>query len=208
MAEGMIISLINNLALLLALGVIYEVSYSLPSRWNKAVEIIKGLLIGMICLAIMLVPFQFTSGLVFDTRSILLSISAYVFGPIPSIIAGAIGIAYRVSMGGVGVFTGVTVVILSVALGLLWRRIGPQIFPRRIWLQIYVLGLVVHILMLGAMFLMPFESAIVVVRAIRLPVLAIYPIGSVFLAVLLLHQRDRHEAMGRVVERSEERRGG
>ena len=43
-----IISIINNLALLLALGIIYEVSYSFPARWEKRVEIVKGLLIGLI----------------------------------------------------------------------------------------------------------------------------------------------------------------
>lgn len=198
MAEGMVISLINNLALLLALGIIYEVSYSLPARLRMVADVLKGLLIGLICLAIMLVPFHFTSGLVFDTRSILLSISAYVFGPLPAIIAGLIAISYRIFMGGIGMLTGVTVVILSVGLGLLWRKIGDRLFPKRIWLRVYVLGLLVHIAMLGAMFLMPFNTAIVVVQAIRFPVLLIYPIGSVFLAVLLLHQRDRHEAMSLV----------
>lgn len=198
--DNMVISIINNLALLLALGIIYEVSYSFPARWEKRVEIVKGLLIGLICLAVMLVPFRFSEGLVFDTRSILLSVSAYVFGPLPAIVAGVIAAGYRVLMGGVGMYTGVAVILLAVGLGLYWRRIGEKAVPNRRWLRIYILGVLVHIGMLGAMYLMPYESAVVVVQAIRIPVLVIYPIGTVLLAMLLLQQRERHQAMGRIAE--------
>ena len=198
--DNMVMSIINNLALLLALGIIYEVSYSFPARWEKRVEIVKGLLIGLICLAVMLVPFRFFEGLVFDTRSILLSVSAYVFGPMPAIVAGVIAAGYRILMGGVGMYTGVAVVLLSVGLGLYWRRIGEKAVPNHRWLRIYILGILVHIGMLGAMYLLPYENAVLVVQAIRLPVLTIYPVGTVLLAMLLLQQRERQQAMGRIAE--------
>jgi len=57
--------LINNAALLLALIVVYEVSYIIPIRWKKIVPIFNGLLIGFIGLAIMTLPLRLEIGIFF-----------------------------------------------------------------------------------------------------------------------------------------------
>lgn len=72
MNTNLFVGLINNSALLMALIVIYEFSYLLNDRWKRSAAIINGLLIGLIGLAIMSVPLHLKSGILFDTRSILL----------------------------------------------------------------------------------------------------------------------------------------
>ena len=77
-------TLASNAALLLALFIIYELSYLISSKRRVRV-FINGVFVSAICLAIMSLPFILSSGVVFDTRSILISVSAMLFGAIPSV---------------------------------------------------------------------------------------------------------------------------
>ncbi len=195
--------LINNAVLLMALSVVYEISYIFHAKNKKLVPVINGILIGIIALAVMTLPFELSKGIVFDTRSILISVSAVVFGPIPTFIAAVIAIIYRAILAGTGVYTGISTIITSAAIGLIWRK---RIFsgkPMCRWLNIYILGVTVHVVMLLCMFLMPYPVAVNVIREIGLPVLLIYPVGTVLLSMLLLHQKERNEALIKVVEEEE-----
>ena len=49
--------------------------------------------------------------------------------------------------------------------------------------------------MLGCMFLMPLDTAIYTTQQIALPVMVIYPVATVLLAILLLRQRERNESL-------------
>ena len=183
-------SLVNNTALLMSLCIVYEVSYLLPSRFERFKPVLNGIFIGFIGFVIMLFPFQLESGIIFDTRSILIGVSAFVFGPVPTAIVVAVTGFYRILLGGAGALTGVSVVIMSAAVGLIWRKAF-----KKTWLGLYCMGLVIHVLMLACMYLMPLATASAVISAIALPVMLIYPVGTVLLSVLLIHQRERHEFM-------------
>ena len=71
------------------------------------------------------------------------------------------------------------------------------------WLNIYIFGVTVHVVMLLCIFFMPYQVAVNVIREISLPVLLIYPVGTVLLCMLLLHQKERNEALIKVVEEEE-----
>ena len=101
MNQALWVALANNAALLLVLFVIYELSY-LISKKRQIQNLLSGVFISAICIAIMSAPFRLSTGVVFDTRSILISVSAMVFGPVPACIAALSAIIYRIFMGGIG----------------------------------------------------------------------------------------------------------
>ena len=140
--------LVYNVALLLALVVLYD---TLPPptktrRWVPA--ILTGVMLGLIGIAVMLTPWRFSEGVVFDTRSVLLSMTGLFFGAVPTAIAALMTGVLRIAQGGDGAFTGVAVILTSASLGLIWRcRLRSQQKTPR-WFEFYGFGIVVHVAML------------------------------------------------------------
>ena len=83
----MIVELIHNLALLAALSVL---SGFIGARWNKhwAGPVLQGMLFGSIAIIGMLNPLRMGPGLIFDGRSVVLSLCALFFGPLAGVLAG------------------------------------------------------------------------------------------------------------------------
>jgi len=191
-------SLVYNISLLLVLVGLYSGVWHRPGLSQRLKAALDGLIIGVICLAVMANHWTLQTGIVFDVRSILLGIAGLFFGAVPALTAAAMAAAYRVYLGGAGVLTGLCVILLSVGLGLLWRRLRPSLPASGATRELYLFGLALHALMLAAMFLLPWATALDVVRQIALPVLGIYPLGTVLLGALLVHQRATVEAARRL----------
>ena len=198
----MLIELIHNAALLLALGLVYEVSKLFPVTQKGGSNLINGLLIGLIGIAIMLVPVSFTAGVLFDTRSVLISVAALTFGYVPALVASLIVILFRITEGGIGMSAGIAVILGSAAIGLLFRHL-LQRNPKCRWAKIYIMGLIVHVVMLGCMFIMPWETAINTAQQVVLSVLIIYPLATLLLASLLLRLRERNESLMKAAQAEE-----
>jgi len=196
MNNGIIQGLINNTALLLALFAVYEFRYMISQKYNKYIPYIDGFLTGIICIAIMTVPFRLADGIFFDTRTILVSVTVLIFGSIPGVICASMAIFYRVFVvGGGGALTGSLTVFFAALTGLLWRRF---VYKKKGVLEIfptYIFGVIVNVLMILMMFFMPKDMIRTVFETITLPVLVIYPIVTVLLSKLLLRQKQRNEAI-------------
>ncbi|HET6786038.1 MAG TPA: LytS/YhcK type 5TM receptor domain-containing protein, partial [Erysipelotrichaceae bacterium] len=194
------VELLDNAEFLLILVVIYEFSSIFLRRFKKYHWLIRGFLIGLIGIAIMSVPYEFTSGLVFDTRSILLSATALIFSTGALIVSAVIMILYRVYMGGVGALTGVLVITSTSILGYFWKKHILNISERYKWLNIYLFGVITHIVMLLCMFALPFETAINTLKELSIPVMLIYPFVTVFISMLLLSQITRDANAQKIIE--------
>lgn len=203
MDTTIIIGLINNSALLMTLVIVYEISYIIPVQWRQFTPVINGLLIGIIGLGIMLLHFQLTDGIFFDTRSILISVTALTYGTIPALVASVILMIYRLILGGAGAVMGISVILSSALAGILWRKFILKNHSKYRWLNIYLFGIVVHIIMLACTFTLPWPVSYEVFQAISLPVLLIYPIGTVLLSLLLLRQKERNESLIQISEAEE-----
>ncbi|NLP31271.1 MAG: PAS domain S-box protein [Clostridiales bacterium] len=188
MQQEIISALINNAALLIILSLIYELTYYIFPR-SLIKQIITGGLIALTCIAIMSMPFTFMPGVVFDTRSILISVTALIFGPITTIITVIPAIIFRLFQGGMGAIPGIAVISTSAIIGSVWRRWTTIKKIQVRWYNIYIMGLIVHITMIACMLLMPYPDNINVIREITLPVLIIYPIATVLLCLLLTKQQ-------------------
>ena len=174
--------------MLLSLGVIYDLVSQLPGKIKKQTELIVGLLIALVGIIIMLNPLVISEGLVFDTRSILISLSAYFFGTIPILITVLITGLYRLISGGIGVLPGVSTILISAVIGLSWRRIHRINNYEMNMSQAYLLGLLVTIATVLCQLLLPYPFNLEIIRKIALPLLVIYPFVTVLLSSILLRK--------------------
>ncbi len=189
MERDILIALFNNAALLLALSVIYEVAYLLPLKTRNLQRTFIGVLIALTCSAVMSMPFTLQSGIIFDTRSILISVTALIFGAIPAAITVAVATGMRLFIGGAGALPGIAVILSSALIGLAWRRWVYPKATRYRWLNILGMSICVHLAMLICMLLLPYPSSINVIRSIALPVMLVYPVATVLLSLLLIRQQ-------------------
>jgi PAS domain S-box-containing protein len=192
--------LINNVVLLIALSLISEVNYIFPKKLGKCKPVINGLLIGLIGIAIMTLPFRLSSGIFFDTRTILIGVAALMFGGVPTLIAVASTLLYRIIIGGGGVYMGIATILSAAILGLVWKRFVLKEYAQCRWFKVYLMGLAIHAVMLLCVMLLPPDSRMETFRAISLPVILIYPVATVLLSVLLLRQKEQSESVLRILE--------
>lgn len=189
--------LIFNLALLVSLCVL---SGFLDQRWprdDRWGPVLQGLLFGGVAIIGMLHPVVLEPGLIFDGRSVMVSLGALFYGPVTAGLAAAMAIGARLSMGGVGMAMGVLSILTAGAVGLLAYY---HLRPRRTVLggkELYLFGLVVHLALLVGVVLLPRESALKVLSEVALPLLFFYPLATLLAGKILAN----HESL-RVSERN------
>lgn len=200
MSGETIIGVINNAAFLMALVLLYE---SLPVRRKTSSSIpqlLSGILIGAIAIAIMLNPWRFAHGVIFDTRSVLLSLSGLYFGFLPTLVAAIIAGIYRLHLGGAGAFTGVGSILIASAIGLLWRISLQKNKKIPQWYELYAFGWVVHLALLVWFLTLPAGLAFPAIRAIALPFLSIHPMVTVLIGLLFNRYETRQQIEQALVE--------
>ncbi|MDP3129742.1 MAG: diguanylate cyclase, partial [Bacillota bacterium] len=186
--------LLKNAILLFALVFIYGImDIRITEKRRLVREIVTGLLIGSAAVFVMMNPWELSTGLIFDARSVLLSITAAFFGPIPSFIAGLAAIIYRALLGGPGVYAGILTVFVSIGVGLLWQRFRGTRKNIRYFPEFVLFGLVTHIFVVTVQLAIPWPTAFTVIKAIALPFLVFYPIVTGILALALHNQKERLE---------------
>jgi diguanylate cyclase (GGDEF)-like protein/PAS domain S-box-containing protein len=196
--------LLNNVALLLVLGVSYEalgISRIQARLWR---QLVSGLLIGGVGIAVMLSPWQLAPGIFFDTRSVVISLSGLFFGLIPTLIGGAMAILFRLFQGGEGAIVGVLTILAAGLIGLGWRFLQRRLQWPLSWLPLYLFGMAVELAVLGCMLLMPAGLRWVIISTVGPPMLLLFPLGSMFLGLLLLRQ-DQHRRAKQALARSQSR---
>jgi|GEM_PF-567850 len=197
MGNQLFISLVYNTSLLLVLVAVYSgIKFKIP--FGSALpsgrrDILTGVLIGLIGVAVMDNPWTIHPGIFFDARSILLGVAGLFFGFVPTALAVVITGAYRLSVHGPGTLPGLGVILTSAGLGLIWRHFRPGLPQKGGLAELYLFGLSVHFLQLACFLLLPWPMAAEVLGKVGLPVITIFPVGTVLLSVLLIHQRNREK---------------
>ena len=148
--------LIDNLALLLVMGLLYDIlAFRRQPRRPLPRQFIAGLVLGAMGIALMINPLAFEPGIIIDARSVLLGVAGLFLGVVPTLTAMVLTATYRLHHGGIGAWTGVGVIATSGAIGLLWarlrRRPAYQISPP----ELYLFGVTVHLAMLGWLVALP-----------------------------------------------------
>ncbi|MDY0151730.1 MAG: LytS/YhcK type 5TM receptor domain-containing protein, partial [Candidatus Cloacimonas sp.] len=173
--------LIYNAALLLTLGVIFDAISLRGNRKSLLTEALTGSYLAFVLIAIMVNPWIIERGIMFDTRSILLSLVGMFMGIIPICIAVGGALIFRIFQGGGGVYMGCSVIIASTLMGFIWKNLHHKWKrPFGFW-EFYSLGIATHIAMLLLTSLLPAGTRMEVLHTIALPVISIYPIGTLLL---------------------------
>ena len=181
------INLLLNTSLLVSICIIFNLFYQKIKEQGIFLKIIGGIILGLAGVVIMTISVKLPNNVIFDTRSILISISGLFYGLLPTSIASFIIIAYRIFLGGPGVYTGSLVVITSAAVGVIWRMIRKK--PEKLSkLEFFSFGLVNHVVMLFSMILLPKDIIVETLRVISLPVLTIYPLGTLILCIIITYE--------------------
>ena len=200
MDKDIISGLIQNVTLLTTLIIIYEISYTVSLKRINLVPFLNGVLIGLIGLAVMALSFSIDAGIYLDTRSILISITALIFGVVSSVVAAIIMIAYRIALGGDGLWTGVYVIITSACIGILWRFFVLPRYKKFKLVNMYLFGVVVSSFMLIDFLVMPAEFSRDILKEIFVPVMFIFPFTTVLISIILLNLEEQKESHMKLVE--------
>jgi PAS domain S-box-containing protein len=193
MNQTIFAGLIGNAALLLSLGLIYDIVFRrrrvpLPLLH----QIASGLAIGGIAVVLMLIPVKWESDLIFDTRTILLGLTGLFFGTLPTLLAMAVAGGYRLNLGGGGALMGVATIISSGLIGLAWRHYRLRQARELSLSEMYVFGVAVHAVMILCMSLLPREIIRSAIGSLALPIILIYPVATALLGDLLTDRQRRH----------------
>ncbi len=199
MVETSFLFLTYNTALLLMLVFIFDL---FVVRWrpgeSSPYKVPVGLVVGIIGVIVIVTHWTLESGAIFDTRSILLSISGLFFGTVPTVIAMVMTAMYRYYQGGVGIVTGILVIVATGSIGLLWRhRVKKDLEHYTFW-DFYRFGIIVHVVMILLMFTFPWDIAVNVLQNISLPVMIIYPLGTALLGMMMIRRLQRDQLLEKI----------
>ncbi|MFT6924663.1 MAG: diguanylate cyclase (GGDEF)-like protein/PAS domain S-box-containing protein [Psychromonas sp.] len=190
-----LLTLIHNAALLLAMFFIYDAAATRSRSISHSLwAIFSGIAMGLVGIVIMLTPWEYAPGIIFDARSVLLGISGLFFGTIPTLIAMLITATLRFFQGGdESVIIGILVIFTSGTLGIAWRYYRQKPLSALSFGEIYLFGFGIHGVMLALMFVFPWDEALAVLSNISLPILLIYPLITSTLGMLFVHRLRRNQ---------------
>jgi PAS domain S-box-containing protein len=188
----LIIDVAYNLTFLIAFAVISGfLENRIPGRTTLGM-VLQGLLFGTAVVIGILYPFVLSEGLIFDGRSVTVSLATLFFGPITGLIAALMAVVTRAYIGGAGVVMGVSVAILAFLIGLGFRRFWDKTKAPTLK-YLFMMGVGVHFGMIGLMVLLPTNVQQETFTQLALTIIIFYPIATVITGKVLTDQLEiRH----------------
>ena len=186
----MFLDLLENLALLVTLCWLHGSIMRYVKGHDQFGKICAGFLFGIVCIVGMMNPLVLDKGLIFDGRTVVLSMSALFGGPWVGAIAGGIAGLYRFWIGGVGVVPGVLSVVMPVLMGLFFHYLHQL---RRVPLNaisLLIFGGMVQGLQILILTLLPNEQFALFLDHVLWPLLVVLLPSTLLLGLLL---RDVHQ---------------
>lgn len=185
------VELIYNLSLLISLSLLSGFLDKYSDRDKITGKILQGLLFGFASVLGMMYPLVLFEGIIFDGRSILLSLCGLFFGPITAVIAGIMALAYRISLGGTGWIMGALVIIEAVAVGLIFYYLRKKSGRNLRFYDFVIVGVIVHIIMLGMMLGLPDLYRMQTLTTLALSILTIFPLATIAIGGIMLdHEKN------------------
>ncbi len=176
---------IQNAALLIALSFLNGTIKFYRPKKDIYFQLISGAWFGLIAIAVMMIPYQYEEGTIYDGRSVVLTLAGLWGGGIPALVSIIIAASYRIFLGGGGVYVGVLTIVLCATTGFIFRHFLKQKLHKVHFLVFLGIGFVAQFVMLSCQLLLPYEP-IQIIKRIWAPVLLIFP--PVFAVVARLFQ--------------------
>jgi len=189
-----VIDLIYNLSVLVALSVISGFISNRIDKFSINGKVLQGLLFGIVAIVGMLNPFVLTEGIIFDGRSIVISLCTLFFGPVSGIISSTLTVLFRVFyIGGGGALTGSLVTASSFAIGLYYFHLKRKNRFKLSKRNLYFFGLIVNGVMMILMLTLPGKYMKEAFQIITPTVIGLYPLITILIGKVLYDQEDLFE---------------
>ncbi len=194
----MFIELVKGVALLLALCFLHGFNIRVWRQHPWVGQVFSGLIFGGICVVGMLTPVVLMPGVIFDARSVVLSMAGLFGGPLVAGIAALMAATGRLWLGGAGAEVGLMVIVLCTAMGLVYRegRARGRLGVEPVTLALF--GLLLHTAVIALFQLLPAEAVQRINQTLALPYLLTFPPATVVLG-LLLHDVEQRMATERAL---------
>ena len=189
----MLLELIKGLALLLSLALLHSFVIRHFSRNISHADAVSGLLFGIICIVGMSIPIEPVSGVIFDGRSVILSMVGVYAGWLGALIASTIAAAYRIWLGGAGAPVGVAVIIMCGMMGIAFKQYLSHRVTRPNLLHLLLFGALVHLFEIGLFTQLPAEAVEKVLSTVAVPLFVTFTPAVAILGLLLRDNVDRLE---------------
>ena len=196
--------IIINVILLFGLVFMVTLSEQKHTQRRTVGRVVFGIVIGIITIIIMMNGWQMETGVIYDTRSVIISVTGFFFSGLTAVIATVVAIAYRISVGGDGVYAGVLTLFSSLMIALFWKNVFIKKFKINKYLSLYLFGLSVHIAMLLSQLALPYPKNFEVLVLIGPVVLVIYPIATTLISMAIMNHEKRVESQ-ELIKKSEEK---
>lgn len=183
-------SMILNTTLLISVGLIGGILFDRFQTEKLLNNILYGVLLGAVGVLLVINTVNISPGLFLDARSILVSVTGLFFGLLPTSIVVLIVSSFRIYLGGAGTITGVLIILVSAAMGLIWKQYRlKKLLDKgcKSWKEFYLFGLLVHIMMLLCIITLPDNAAFHTLQKIGAPVIAIFPFGTLLLSIIIVN---------------------
>ncbi|MBN1986875.1 MAG: PAS domain S-box protein, partial [Prolixibacteraceae bacterium] len=174
---------ILNTALLITLSFLYGIIKWYRPKNEIYFQLTSGLWFGLVAVSAMMIPFEYTPGTIYDGRSVVLTLAGLWGGGYVTLLSVIIAGAYRIYLGGAGIWAGLTTILFCGLTGLVFRLLLKN---RLHELKIFVfwgIGVVSHVVMLSAQLLVPGQP-LLILHKIWLPVIVVFPLAFAFIATL------------------------
>ncbi|HYQ58588.1 MAG TPA: PAS domain S-box protein [Draconibacterium sp.] len=176
-------ALIQNAALLVTLSFLYGTIKYYFAQKKLQYEIISGVWFGIVAIAAMLLPYQHEPGVIYDGRSIVITLAGLWGGGLATLFTVILAGAYRAFLGGAGVWAGLATIVASGIIGLFFRTILQKKTQNINTAVLYAVGIISHLAMLASQLLLP-ERPMLTIQQIWLPVMLIFPVALTLIAKL------------------------
>jgi len=176
---------VKGAALLLSLTILQSFLLRIWRKGTLPWQVSSGLLFGAITLVGMALPLHLLPGVIFDPRSVILSVAGFWGGPLTGLIAGAMAAGYRFWIGGIGAPTGIAIIFGAVACGVVFRELHKRYNLSTGPLAMLTFGVAVHIFVVLWFFTLPGDAAWHVLPRVALPNILIFSPAVMLLGLLL-----------------------
>ncbi|WP_418648204.1 EAL domain-containing protein [Thauera butanivorans] len=187
----MFIELAKGVALLLALCFLHGFNVRLWRQRPLAGQFVSGLIFGGVCAVGMLTPLVLVPGVIFDARSVVLSMAGLFGGPLVAGVAALMAAGVRLWLGGLGTETSLLVIMLCTASGLAYHQARA-----RGWLGVKAttlacFGFLLHLAVVALFQLLPPDVVRSVNETVALPFVLTFTVATVVLGLLLRDVEER-----------------
>lgn len=207
MVQGteLFVSLLNNLAIFIALVAVYRyllVRIGRPT--GVAAQLLHGAVFGLFAMGCMMARIPVYEGVIVDQRNAVVALSGAFGGPIAAVVSAAFAGSFRAILGGSGVLAGVIGVSLAAASGILLHRVRGS-FASAKTAAVGAIAATIIILP-GFLFVDDLQAGWELTKAMALPYGSAIFLGVFFVGLLLEHQVERHQVEGALRESEEKYR--